>query len=122
MTKILVADDDYTMVSLLKTLLGMEGYQVVTVLDKPGDLLENIRADKPDIILIDVFLGDRNGLDIVRDIRKAEDLKDTRIVMASGIDKTEESLAAGANAFLLKPYMPNDLFRLLNTPNAEAGD
>jgi DNA-binding response OmpR family regulator len=109
----MLADDDYTMVSLLKTLLGMEGFQVATLLDKTGDILDNIRAEKPDILLIDVFLGDRNGLDLVKEIRAADDLKDTRIVMASGIDKTEECLAAGANAFLLKPYMPNDLFRVL---------
>jgi CheY-like chemotaxis protein len=110
----MLADDDYTMVSLLKTLLGMEGYQVATLLDKTGDILDNIRAEKPDILLIDVFLGDRNGLDLVKEIRATTDLKDTRIVMASGIDKTEECLAAGANAFLLKPYMPSDLFRALD--------
>ena len=36
MLKVLLADDDYTMVALLKTLLGMEGYQVATLLDKTG--------------------------------------------------------------------------------------
>jgi len=113
MKKVLLADDDHTMVSLLKTLLNMEGYQVMTLMDKPGDILENIRAADPDIILLDVFLGDRNGLDIVHQIRKTPDLKDIRIVMASGIDKTEECLAAGADVFLLKPYMPNELFDIL---------
>ena len=43
MKKVLLADDDFTMVALLKTLLGMEGYQVATLLDKTGDILENIR-------------------------------------------------------------------------------
>ena len=110
MTKVLLADDDYTMVALLKTLLGMEGYQVATLLDKAGDILENIRLENPDIMLIDIFLGDRNGLDIVRQIRQMQDLKSMRIIMASGIDKTEECLEAGADVFLLKPYMPNELF------------
>ena len=41
------------------------------------------------------------------------DFKALKIVMASGIDKTEECLAAGANVFLLKPYMPNELFDIL---------
>jgi DNA-binding response OmpR family regulator len=113
MTTVLLADDDYTMVSLLKTLLGMEGYQVLTLLDKTGDILENIRAAKPDILLIDVYLGDRNGLDVVREIRQAPDLNSIKIVMASGIDKTEECLQAGADVFLLKPYMPNELFEIL---------
>jgi CheY-like chemotaxis protein len=113
MLKVLLADDDYTMVALLKTLLGMEGYQVATLLDKTGDILENIRSANPDILLIDIFLGDRNGLDIVRQVRQMPDLNGIRIIMASGIDKTEECLAAGANDFLLKPYMPNELFEKL---------
>jgi CheY-like chemotaxis protein len=113
MKKVLLADDDYTMVSLLKTLLGMEGYQVATLLDKKGDILDNIRSEKPDVLLMDIFLGDRNGLDVVRQIRTEPDLKDLRVVMVSGIDKTEECLKAGANAFLLKPYMPEELFTLL---------
>ena len=115
MLKVLLADDDYTMVALLKTLLNMEGYQVATLLDKTGDILENIRLAKPDILLIDIFLGDRNGLDIVRQIRQTPDLNNIRIIMASGIDKTEECLAAGANEFLLKPYMPNELFAKLRS-------
>ncbi len=113
MPKVLLADDDYTMVTLLKTLLGMEGYQVATLLDKSGEMLDIIRQEQPDILLVDVYLGDRNGLDVVRQIRSAPDLQTLKIVMASGIDKTEECLAAGANAFLLKPYMPDDLFKLL---------
>jgi len=113
MAKILLADDDFTMVSLLKTLLGMEGYQVTTLWDKKGDILDNIRKEKPDILLIDIFLGDRNGLDIVRQIRETPDLASLRIIMASGIDKTEECLAAGADVFLLKPYLPEDLYKKL---------
>jgi DNA-binding response OmpR family regulator len=115
MPKVLLADDDFTMVSLLKTLLGMEGYKVETLLDKTGDMMETIRASKPDIFLVDVFLGDRNGLDLVRELRHQTDLKDIRIVMVSGTDKTDECLAAGANAFLLKPYMPDDLFKILRS-------
>jgi DNA-binding response OmpR family regulator len=113
MKKVLLADDDFTMVSLLKTLLNMEGYQVATLLDKPGNIMDNIREVNPDILLLDVYLGDLNGLDLVQEIRRTPDLKDIRIVMVSGIDKTEECLGAGADKFLLKPYMPNDLFDVL---------
>ena len=65
--------------------------------------------------MIDIFLGDRNGVDIVRQIRQMPDLNGIRIIMASGIDKTEECLAAGADGFLLKPYMPNELFEKLRS-------
>ena len=113
MQKILLADDDDTMVALLKTLLGLEGYQVATLMDKTGDILENIRQATPDVLLIDIVLGDHNGLEIVRQIRSSPEFSRLKIIMASGIDKTEECLAAGANVFLLKPYMPNDLFDIL---------
>jgi len=113
MSKVLLAEDDNTMVSLLKTLLGMEGYQVTTLLDQEGDLLEIIRKEKPDILLLDVFLGERNGVDILRQVRKAPDLKSIKVVMASGVDKSNECMAAGANAFLLKPYMPEELMEIL---------
>jgi CheY-like chemotaxis protein len=113
MTKVLLADDDATMISLLTTLLGMEGYQVGTVLDKQGSILDIIRSEKPDAMLIDVYLGNLNGLDLVRDIRGSDEMKGIKIIMASGVDKSEECLAAGADAFLLKPYMPDDLFKYL---------
>ncbi len=113
MVKVLLADDDTMMVSLLKTLLSMDGYQVDTLLDKPGDILENIRTSKPDVFLVDMFLGDLNGLDIINRMRNQPDLKAIKVIMASGIDKSKECLAAGANYFLLKPYMPEDLFKIL---------
>ena len=115
MRKVLLADDDFTMVALLKTLLDMEGYQVATLMDKKGDILDNIRKEKPDLLLIDIFLGGYNGMNVVRQIRAMPDMKDLKIVMVSGIDRAEECLAAGANAFLLKPYMPEDLFDLLRS-------
>jgi Response regulators consisting of a CheY-like receiver domain and a winged-helix DNA-binding domain len=113
MAKVLLADDDFTIVSLLKTLLGMEGYQVTTLWDKKGDILDNIRKEKPDLLLIDIYLGDRNGMEVVRQIRQTPDLASLRVILTSGIDKTEECMAAGADSFLLKPYMPEELFTKL---------
>ncbi len=111
MPKILLAEDDFTMISLLKTLLGMEGFEVDTLLDKSGDLFENIRNAKPDVLLLDVFLGNQNGVEILRQLRHTPDLKSVKVVMTSGIDKNDECLAAGADAFVLKPFMPEELIR-----------
>lgn len=113
MSKVLLAEDDHTMVSLLQTLLKMEGFEVVTALDKKESFLEVVRQEKPDVILLDVHLGDRNGLDLVRDLRADEQLKDTRVVMCSGINVEAECLASGADDFLLKPYVVDDLLRKL---------
>ncbi len=46
-------------------------------------------------------------------MRKDDLFKDTHVVMASGMSLKEECLAAGADAFLLKPYMPDELIQIL---------
>jgi CheY-like chemotaxis protein len=115
MPRVMLAEDDATMLSLLTTLLEMEGYQVVTLLDKKGDPLEIIKHEKPDILLMDIFMGDQDGVDILHQIRKTHDLKKMKVFMTSGIDRTEECRAAGANGFLIKPFMPDDLIRMLRS-------
>lgn len=115
MPKILLADDDRTIISLLKTLLGMEGFEVVVSAGKGSDLIEAVRREMPAIVLMDIFLGEENGIDLVRKLRRMPDLAGTKMIMTSGLDLQEECLAAGANDFLLKPYMPEELVRKLKS-------
>ncbi|GAB4447035.1 MAG: twitching motility response regulator PilH [Anaerolineales bacterium] len=112
MSKILLAEDDPTMVSLLTTLLKMEGFEVVA-LDVHRDVASAVVQEKPDILLMDVHLGGQNGMDIVETIRKDPANGGINIVMTSGLDMRDECLQRGANHFLLKPFMPDDLLSLL---------
>ena len=112
MPKVLLAEDDHTMVSLLKTLLKMEGFEVVA-LDVNADVPAAVLQENPDALLMDVHLGKQNGMDIVQAIRKNPALANVRIVMTSGLNVKEECLSRGANHFLLKPFMPDDLIKVL---------
>ena len=112
MSRIMLAEDDLTMVQLLKTLLGMEGYQVIA-LGMDEDVFERARQDQPDVLLMDVHLPRANGLDVLDQIRASDETKNLPIVMASGLNLASECLQHGANDFLLKPYMPDDLLKLL---------
>lgn len=112
MSKLLLAEDDPTMVSLLSTLLKMEGFEVVA-LDANADVPAAVRKEKPDFMLMDVHIGKQNGLELLRTIRKDSENASVRIVMASGYNVKDECLESGANHFLLKPFMPDDLLRLL---------
>ena len=112
MPKILLAEDDHTMVSLLKTLLKMEGFEVVA-LDVNADVPAAVLQENPDALLMDVHLGQQSGLNIVQAIRKIPELSNVRIVMTSGLNVKEECLKHGANHFLLKPFMPDDLLKVL---------
>jgi CheY-like chemotaxis protein len=112
MPKILLAEDDYTMVSLLKTLLKMEGFEVVA-LDISADVPDAVERENPDSLLMDVHLGQQSGMDIVQAIRQNPALSHVRIVMTSGLNMKDECLQRGANHFLLKPFMPDDLLKVL---------
>jgi CheY-like chemotaxis protein len=112
MTKVLLLEDDRDMALLLRTLLEIEGYQVVSY-EPTQPAVAQTEAAAPDIILLDVHLGGHDGLQILRDLRAHPHLGDVRIVMTSGINLTQECLRDGANAFLTKPYMPDLLLQLL---------
>ncbi len=110
--KILLAEDDITMVSLLKTLLKMEGFDVVA-LQADADVPKAVRAENPDILLMDVHLLNQSGLDILDSVRNAKDICGLSVVMSSGSNVRDECMHHGANGFLLKPYMPDDLIKIL---------
>jgi DNA-binding response OmpR family regulator len=112
MAKILLAEDDATMVSLLKTLLKMEGFEVVA-LDVDADIPDAVDREKPDAIFMDVHLGDKSGMQVLQAIRKNPGTASVRVVMTSGLNVEEECLNLGANAFLQKPFMPDDLISVL---------
>ena len=111
-TKVLLAEDDVTMVSLLTTLLKMEGFHVVA-LRADADVPAAVRAEHPDILLLDVHLLHQSGFDILDAIRNSEDTVGTRVVMSSGSNVREECMSHGANGFLMKPYMPDELITIL---------
>jgi DNA-binding response OmpR family regulator len=108
----MVVEDDLTMVNLLKTLLKMEGFEVVA-LDADSDVVKAVRANCPDVLLMDVHLVQQSGLDILDSMRRSDHGCGARIVMISGSNLQEECMKHGADGFLLKPFMPDDLIQML---------
>jgi DNA-binding response OmpR family regulator len=114
MTKIMLIEDDYTMLSLLITFLEVEGYEVVQVNSgenayKAENVLNILRRESPSLALMDVNLKYANGLELLRSVRDAPDLNDVKVLMSSGMDFTYQSMQDGADGFILKPYMPDEL-------------
>jgi DNA-binding response OmpR family regulator len=110
--RIMVLEDEQTLYELLHDLLGFEGYEV----SKPQNLqtlIEEMRVQPPDAMLIDVNLKGVNGLDLLDQIRADEQLKSIPVLLSSGLDYRRESQQRGADGFLQKPYMPDELVKLL---------
>jgi len=111
MHKILLIEDDTTMLSLLGTLLEFEGYQVASLNGESDaeNILQKMRGERPELILLDVHLPGVSGFELMRRMRVDDNLKSTKVLMSSGMNLSLECRQAGADGFILKPYMPEEL-------------
>ena len=102
-TRILIADDDAALRHLCASILGRAGHAVTVVADG-SEALSRIRADAPDIALLDVWMPGMTGLDVLREL--ANDPAPTRVIIMTTDDTPStviESLRQQAHAFLPKP-------------------
>lgn len=113
MNKILLVEDDPTMLDLLSTLFKLEGFQVAFINQDIG-FIDSIKQQSPDLIVMDVHLRlgggiEINGFDLVDEVRSDHILRDLKIIMVSGMDLRIQSNEHGADDFILKPFMPDEL-------------
>ncbi|MBE2196213.1 MAG: response regulator [Anaerolinea sp.] len=108
MPKVMIVDDDKITVTLLQTLLGLDGFDVVVV-PRGGDVLSTAHREQPDVFMIDYNLSDMTGVQVVTQIRGDANLSHTPILMASGMNVEAEALRAGASQFIIKPFDPAKL-------------
>ena len=116
--KILIADDDPDIRESLQAILETQQYTVVTAVDKT-DGLEKIRAEKPDLAILDVMMSTwEDGFEMSRELKKDPQFKDMPILMLTGIKKEtgiDFKSTAGdptwcpVDAFLEKPIEPDIL-------------
>ncbi|UEG50458.1 response regulator transcription factor [Ferruginibacter lapsinanis] len=121
--KILIADDEPDILEIIQFNLQIEGYEVVTA--KNGDeAIEQAKKHLPDLIILDIMMPGKNGIDVCNILRLQPDFKDTLIIFLSALsdEATEvKGLETGADDYLTKPISPkvllskvNALFRRLN--------
>ena len=119
MAKILIVDDDRATSTLLRTLFEIEGFLGV-VCPRPDDVLNTVRREKPDVVLMDVHLAEVDSLGILREMRADAELQTVPVVMTSGMDMGEECAANGASGFVQKPFKPAELVALVKRQVAPA--
>ena len=105
--KVLVVDDDPDIVELFVDALTHDGRFEVRTARTGFDAGVEANRFKPDIMVLDYMLPDINGNVVCRTIRESEELRDTRILIISGVANKPEIdalLNAGADAFIKKPF------------------
>ncbi len=113
MSRILIVDDDRTTTRLLQTFLELDGH-TVEVSSAGADAIRLILESKPDAVLMDYRLGDGiTGLDVIKKVRTEAEFSKLPIILTSGMDIEYEAKESGATSFLLKPYDPDMLSKMI---------
>ena len=104
-SRILIVDDDAIGGQLLITLLDMEGFEAFLPQDW-DDPLRDVECQRPFLVIIDVHLRNRNGFDLLAQIRAHADpqVARTAVLMMSAEDYRLQSKRAGADGFVEKPF------------------
>jgi DNA-binding response OmpR family regulator len=104
--RILVVDDDKSIIKVLQGYLEQSGYQVLTAAD--GEMaLHVLRRERPDLVILDLMLPHRDGWEVTRIIRGEETMAATPIIMLTArVEDTDKivGLELGADDYITKPF------------------
>jgi DNA-binding response OmpR family regulator len=107
--KILVVDDQLAILDALQQMLEWNGYDVITTADGK-EVLPLIRAEQPDLLLLDVWLQGYDGREICLQIKQQETLRHMPVLLLSAHGDVQQMVAqASADGSIQKPFLMNTL-------------
>ena len=109
--KVLLVDDDPVILKLLQVNFEMEGYTVVTASDGVEGL-EKARAERPDIVLLDIMMPRMDGLQVTKALKGDDDTREIPIILLSAKAQASDVQVGrdiGADDYLTKPFDPLEL-------------
>ena len=128
MKKILVVDDEKSILDLVTAYLRKENYEVYTAEDGPAGL-KAARAFKPDLVVLDVMLPGLDGIELLQRLRRESEVY--VIMLTAKSEETDKivGLSVGADDYITKPFSPRELvarikaaFRRLQAGPASVGN
>lgn len=105
---VLVVEDEPRILRFLSISLRASGYNIVTAI-RGDQVIDLVKSEKPDIIILDVFLPGADGFEVLKELRTFSPLP--VIVMSARDSLGPEALTLGATEFLAKPFKPEQLIR-----------
>lgn len=116
MKKILVVEDQAAMVKVLTEILIGEGYLVFSAAN--GELgIQKAKSEIPDLIIMDVMMPVKNGIDAIRELRNDPLFTKIPIIVLTakgGWNDKYTAFEAGANALIAKPFSPGEILSEIN--------
>jgi two-component system, OmpR family, alkaline phosphatase synthesis response regulator PhoP len=114
--KILVADDERDILEIISYNLVSEGYEVITAKDG-NEALDLARKNHPDLIILDIMMPYKTGIEVCQMLRSNEEYNDILIIMLTALsDETShiKGLESGADDYVTKPISPKVLISRVN--------
>ena len=112
MNKILIVEDDEALATLYRAELELKSYEV-SVVSNGSLVLAEVGKLMPDLVLLDIMLPGKNGLEILQEIRADEKLKDVKVIMLTNFGSEENvstALEFGAVDYIMKyKIVPSEL-------------
>ena len=112
--EVLVVDDDPDVLGLVEAVLLAEGFVVRTAATST-EAIASVRADRPNVVLLDLMLADSDGLDVLTEIHA---LADVPVVLLTGRGAEADrvlGLRMGAEDYIVKPFSPAELVARIDT-------
>ena len=107
--RILVVDDEVMLVNLLQMRLEANGYEVEVAYDGQEGLSKTAKT-RPDLIILDINMEGMDGYTMLKELRKREGIKDTKVIMLSASGKMREIFEKeGISDYITKPFDADDL-------------
>lgn len=109
--RVLIVDDEPNIVISLEFLMKREGFAVSVARDGE-EALERIRAERPDLVILDVMMPKLNGFEVCETVRTDPQLAAVRILMLTAKGRQAEmrkGISLGADAYIAKPFSTRDL-------------
>jgi len=113
--KILLADDEEDIKTVISLYLSSKGYEVITAYDGL-DAIDKAKTEKPDLILLDVMMPIMNGFEVCQKLKDDAETQNIPIIMLSAAaqsDTITKSLELGAKDYIVKPFEPERLDKIL---------
>ncbi|MEW1977479.1 MtrAB system response regulator MtrA [Kocuria palustris] len=106
--KILVVDDDVALAEMIGIILNAEDYETIFCADG-AEAVEAFRQAEPDVVLLDLMLPGKDGIQICGEIREFSDTSIVMLTAKSDTDDVVRGLEAGADDYIPKPFKPAEL-------------
>ena len=121
MTRVLVVDDDFMVARIHRGFVERtEGFEVVGTASSGAEALDLVRELQPDLVLLDLYLPDIFGLEVITQLRAAGETCDVLVITAAKeADSVRAAVRQGVVGYLLKPFSREDLEKRLMTYAAE---